>query len=438
MSHDLTSIALRPGDEGYDAAATVYTRTGTPSLVARVRQPEDIAAAIRHAVDAGLPLSVRAGGHSALGWGTNDGGVVIDVSGFDTVELLDEATGRVRIGAGALWGDVAAELAALGLSLTSGDTRSVGVGGLTTGGGIGWMVRNHGLTIDSVVAADVVTADGRALHVSDSEHADLFWGIRGGGSNFGVVTHFEYLTQRVTTVHAGVIMYAVDDVPTLLKGWAEIHRKAPEELNTTLVLMPGLGDPMPPAGAMGLICYAGSDKEAADAAFEPLLSLGTVVMAEIAEKAYADVLEEAHPPPGLRSLANNTLIEAVDDRVIDAIVRYYDGGAASRLVFLRALGGAVSRVSSDATAFAHRSAEAMVVGAVFAPGDATDAELVERLAPFDEFHALGSGSYAGFVATDTAADVARIYPPATLERLREVKRAYDPDNVFRANFNIAP
>jgi FAD/FMN-containing dehydrogenase len=438
MTHDLGPVSLRTGDEGYDAAATVYMRTGTPGLVVRARQPEDIAAAVRHAVEGDLPLSVRSGGHSAQAWGTNDGGVVIDVGGFDSIELLHEETGRVRIGTGAVWGDVAAQLGEWGLSLTSGDTKSVGVGGLTTGGGIGWMVRNHGLTIDSVVAADVVTADGRVLHTSESEHPDLFWGVRGGGGNFGVVTHFEYLAQRVTTVHAGLIMYTVDDVPGLLGAWMDVHRKAPEELNSTLVLMPGLGEPMPPAGAMGLVCFAGADKDAADAAFEPLLSLGTVVMHDIAQKAYADVLEEAHPPPGFRNLASNTLVESVDVEVIDAISRFYDAGTASRIAFVRALGGAVNRVAGEATAFPHRNVEALVVGAVFAEPDATDEELAERLRPFDELHALGVGSYAGFLGTDTPEDVRRLYPPDTLKRLQEVKRAYDPDNVFCNNFNIRP
>ena len=252
---ELADVAYRPGDEAYAAAATVYVRTGSPALVLRPRTVEQVAAAIHQAVAAGLPLSIRSGGHSVQAWGTNDGGLVIDMSAFAGVEVLDGD--RVRVGAGARWGDVASTLGSHGLSLTSGDTRSVGVGGLTTGGGIGWMVRNHGLTIDSLVAADIVTADGRALHLTETENADLFWAIRGGGGNFGVLTSFEFVAQRVTTVHAGTIMYAPDDVPGLLDGWMDAHRNGPEELNSTLVFFPELGDPMPPAGLMGLVCYAG-------------------------------------------------------------------------------------------------------------------------------------------------------------------------------------
>ena len=433
---ELVDVAYRPGDDAYAAAATVYMRTGSPELVLRPRTVEQVAGAIQQAVGAGLPLSIRSGGHSVQAWGTNDGGLVIDMSAFAGIEVLDGD--RVRVGAGARWGDVASTLGPHGLSLTSGDTRSVGVGGLTTGGGIGWMARNHGLTIDSLVAADIVTADGRALHLSDTENADLFWAIRGGGGNFGVLTSFEFVAQRVTTVHAGTIMYAPDDVPGLLDGWMDAHRNGPEELNSTLVFFPELGDPMPPAGLMGLVCYAGPDTAAAAAAFAPLLSLGTVRMSQIDEKPYADVLEEPHPPAGVRSLASNTLVERVDDRVVDAVDRYYAGGSTERMMFIRQLGGAVNRVAPDATAFAHRNVEALVLGGLFAPEDTSDDDLLARLQPFEEFHDLGVGSYPGFVATNLPEDVERIYPPATLARLREVKRANDPGNVFRNNFNIAP
>jgi FAD/FMN-containing dehydrogenase len=432
----LSDVAHQPGDEAYAAAATVYARTGSPVLVVRPQTSEQVTAAIRHAAAAGIPLSIRGGGHSVQAWGTNDGGLVIDMSALAEVEFIEDD--RVRVGGGAHWGEVATTLATRGLSLTSGDTKSVGVGGLTTGGGMGWMVRNHGLTIDSLVAADIVTADGRELHLSETDNPDLFWAIRGGGGNFGVITGFEFVPQRVTTVHAGMIMYAPDDVPGVLRGWIDAHRNGPEELNSTLVFFPGLGDPMPPAGLMGLVCYAGSDAAAAEAAFAPLLSLGTVRMSQIDEKPYVDVLEEAHPPPGVRALVSNTLVERVDDGLVDAVDRYYAGGTTERMMFVRALGGAMNRVASDATAVAHRNVEAMVVGGLFAPEDTPDEEMLKRLQPFEEFHGLGVGSYPGFVATDLPEDVERIYPPATLARLREVKRTHDPDNVFRNNFNIAP
>ena len=225
----------------------------------QARDAAEVSEAVRYAVQHDLVLSVRSGGHSGPGFSTNDDGIVIDVSRINDISVVDEATSRVRIGAGALWGDVADALGKRGLSLTSGDTKSVGVGGLTQGGGVGWMVRNHGLTIDSLVAAEIVTADGQQLRVDAATHPDLFWAIRGGGGNFGVVTHFEFTAQTGTDVHAGTIMYAPTDVPQLIKGWSQVLREAPEELNATLVLMPGFGPEMP-AGGMGMVCYADSDQ----------------------------------------------------------------------------------------------------------------------------------------------------------------------------------
>jgi FAD/FMN-containing dehydrogenase len=437
MTDDLTPITLRPGEEGYTEAATTYMHTGQPALVFRPRDAAEVKAAIQYARSHGLLLSVKSGGHSVLGFGTNDGGIVIDLSGFDSIEVLDDASGLVRIGAGAVWGDVATTLGGHGLSLTSGDTKSVGVGGLTLGGGVGWMVRNHGLTIDSLMAADIVTAGGQVLRVSGNENPDLFWAIRGGGGNFGVVTHLEFIAQPATAVHAGTITYSVDDVPALLRGWSDAHRAAPEELNSTLVLMPAFGDEMP-ATAMGLVCFAGADQAAADAAFVPLLALDNRISTEITEKAYADVLEEAQPPPGVKAMATNALVETVTDEVVAAVTEWYASGTAGQLAFIRALGGAMNRVPSDATAFAHRTVEAMIVGAAFRPVDAPDDQLVEAVRPFDAVKALGVGAYAGFLGTATEVDVAAIYPAPTRQRLAEVKRKYDPGNLFSQNFNIRP
>jgi FAD/FMN-containing dehydrogenase len=437
MTNDSTLTTLRPGDDGYVAAATTYMRTGQPAVVFRPRGADDVAAAIRHAVEHDMVLSVKSGGHSALGFGTNDGGVVIDLTALDSTEVLDDVTGRVRIGAGAVWGDVATELGARGWSLTSGDTKSVGVGGLTLGGGVGWMVRNHGLTIDNLVAADIVTASGQALRVSDSENADLFWAIRGGGGNFGVVTHLEFMAAPATAVHAGTITYSVDEVSSLLRGWCDAHRSAPEELNSTLVLMPEFGAEMP-AMATGLVCFAGADQGAAEAAFAPLLALDNLVSVEITEKAYADVLEEAQPPPDVRPMATNTLVETVTDEVVAAVTQWYGAGKTGQLAFIRALGGAMGRVPSDGTAFAHRTAEAMIVGAAFLPLDATDEQLVAAIQPFDAVKELGLGAYSGFLGTATDDDVAAIYPSQTLRRLQEVKQTYDPANVFNQNFNVRP
>lgn len=425
----IEQIAIRPGDPEYDAARTTIAGTAEPAVVLRPNDAAQVATALRHARAEGLEVAVRSGGHNPLGFGNSDGGAVIDLSRINAVEVLDDA-GLVRIGAGATWGQAAAELARHGLAITSGDTVSVGVGGLTQAGGIGWMVRKHGLTIDSVVGAEVVTASGEVVRADAGTNADLFWGLRGGAGNFGVVTAFEFQAQPVTTVHYGTIAFTLDDVPQLLKGWAETMRTAPDELTTTLVLMPGFGD-FPP-GAMLYVCYCGDDPSV----LEPLRTLGTVVSESVAETPYAEVLEEAHPPEGIVPVIGNTLVEELSGGCIDAIAAAYDGGG--RVVFLRSLGGAFGRVAATDTAFAHRAAEALVVSAKFLPPGSSESDIATARAEWQPIGAHGTGSYAGFLGSDTPEDLAALYPSETLARLTEVKRTWDPDNVFRRNFNIAP
>ena len=219
-----TSMAaevLRPGDDGYDDAARAFFATGRPAVVVRPGDPDEVATALRHAVRHDLAVSVRSGGHSPLGHSTNTGGMVIDLAHLDAVEVLDADRRLVRVGGGATWGKVSAALDPHGWALTAGDTADVGVGGLTLGGGIGWLVRRYGLAVDNLVGARVVTADGRLVTASADEHPDLFWALRGGGGNFGVVVDFDFVAQPVSTVHYGMITYQVDDPADLLRRWRE-------------------------------------------------------------------------------------------------------------------------------------------------------------------------------------------------------------------------
>ena len=435
---ELAAEVLRPGDAEYDDAARVFLGSGRPALVVRPRDPDEVAAAVTHAVAAGLEVSVRSGGHSPVGHGTNTDGMVIDLRHLDDVEILVAGSRLVRVGAGATWGRVSAELDPRGWGLTAGDTTSVGVGGLTLGGGIGWMVRKHGLAIDNLVAARVVTADGRLLTASETENPDLFWAIRGGGGNFGVVVDFDFVAQEVATVHFGTVTYRLDDPAALIAGWRDAMRVAPEELSSTLVLLPRTAGA--PAMAQVLLCYAGdpgAPVTVADAALEPLLELGAVVEASIAERRYAEVLEDAQHPPGIRLVVRNTLVPSLDAEVIAAVIAAHAGPTPTAFA-IRSLGGAFARVPADATAFAHRGAEAMVVGAVLLAETATDDEVRAALQPWRAVAELGSGSYVNFQGSDDAPDVEAAYPPATYARLAAVKAAYDPDNVFARNHNIAP
>ncbi len=434
----MAAEVLRPGDDGYDDAARVFFATGRPDLVVRPRDADEVAAAIGYAVRHDLAVSVRSGGHSPIGHSTNTGGIVIDLVHLDEVEVLDADRRLVRVGGGATWGKVSETLDPYGFALTAGDTADVGVGGLTLGGGMGWMVRRHGLAIDNLVGARVVTADGQLVTASAEEHADLFWALRGGGGNFGVVVDFDFVAQQVSTVHYGTITYQADDPADLLRRWRNAMRLAPEELSSTLALMPQMPDA--PRMANVLLCYAGAPGSAvtdADAAIEPMLELGTVVLASIAERTYSEILEEAQHPPGVRLVGRNTLVPTLGDGVIAAIEDLMEAPG-PRVVAVRSLGGAFARVPSDATAFAHRDAEAMVVGMVILPESATDADVERALVPWRTVAAYGVGTYINFQGSATDEDVAAAYPPATYHRLAAVKSAYDPGNLFALNHNIEP
>ena len=426
---------LVPGDDGYTEASCTLFAAGSPALVVRPREECEVARAVLAAARGGLALSVRSGGHGPLGHGTNDGGMVLDLRHLDSVEVVDPGRRVVRVGAGACWGTVAAALAPHGLGITAGDTASVGVGGLTLGGGVGWMVRRYGLAIDNVVAARVVLADGRTVVASADQHAGLFWALRGGGGNFGVVVSLDFVAARVGEVRFGAISYTTDAPERLVRGWRDVMRTADEELSSTLLLVPAMFGR--PAAATVLVCASHDDTAATDRAIEPLLGLGTVTETSVATVPYADVLEEGGHPPGVRVVGRNVLVPALTDDVVTDLAAVHAGEPATVLA-LRALGGAFSRVLGDATAFAHRDAEAMVVGGALVATDASDTDVDDALAGWRRVAAHGTGVYVNFQGSATEDDLRAVYPPATLDRLRAVKRAYDPRNLFDRNLNVAP
>jgi FAD/FMN-containing dehydrogenase len=450
----LPGEVLVPGVDGYaEAAATVFA-TGTPDLVVRPHDAGGVAAAVRYARAAGMDVTVRSGGHSMAGLSTHTDGMIIDLRNLSGVEVLDRAGRRVRVGAGATWGTVGTALAPYGLGLTAGDTREVGVGGLTLGGGIGWLVRRYGLAIDNLAAADLVTADGELIRADPEQHGDLFWALRGGGGNFGVVTSFEFIAQPVTTVHFGMIGFRPADLMELIAGWRDLTLTGDENLTTALNLLPSMpgqpggpdgpeapGGPGGPAGQNGpatvmlQCCYAGSD-DAAAAALRPFRALAPVTADTVRAMPYTDVLESSPVlPPGMRMEVRNALVPAVDDATAGAITDLLADGA---MIGLRGLGGAVARVVPDATAFAHRDAEALVVAGAMVPPGAPPEVAAAPLARWSQVAARGRGAYVNFLGTASGADVESVYPPATYRRLAGVKRRYDPGNVFRRTHNISP
>jgi FAD/FMN-containing dehydrogenase len=432
---DFSGEIILPEDKSYEQARATYTQIGTPALVMRPRTANDVGAAIQYAQDNSLILSVRSGGHSVAGLSTNKGGLVIDLVNMRKIEIIDLGKGLVRIEAGATWGEVAAELQKHQLALSSGDTKSVGVGGLTLGGGIGWMVRKYGLAIDSVAAAEVVTADGRILRVSATENPDLFWAIRGGGGNFGIVTHFEFAAHPLNKVFAGTIAYGLDNLSELLRTWRDYMRQATEDLSTSVTIMPSFGG-APPA-ALIMCCCAGADEEAAARALEPLRQLGAILWQDVQKKNYADVLEEAHPPEGIRIIAKNVFAQTLSDDLIQAITATLSAPG-GRVLQIRGLGGAMKRIDPTATAFPYRDSEIMLFSGTFVSPAASEAEIREALKPWETLAAYGRGAYANFLSTATDEDVAAVYSAPTYERLAKIKAAYDPQNLFNQNHNIKP
>src|SRR3954452_6909770 len=429
---------IEPGDAEYDAASGSVLASGSPAHVLRPTNVDDVRAAVGFARDTGLPLSVRGGGHGFQGFGTNAGGGVIDLRAIADVAVLDADRHLVRIGGGATWGEVATALTPYGLAISSGDTKGVGVGGLTLTGGIGWKVRKHGLALDNVVAAEVVNADGGVVRASAEEHPDLFWAVRGGGGNFGIVTAFEFRAHRTTDVFFGKVSFPATEVGDVLQGWAEYQRSAPDEVTTVVALAnPMTGGREAPVEIH--VAFDGDDAEAAAAALDPLRRLGTVLEDDVALTPYADVLQDAPtPPPGLKFVTRSAF---ADRESVPGLLRIVPDVAASEgspFLALRSVGGAVSRGADDATAYAYRQAELVFLTFAGGPAPVVEAARPALDAVWDKVAPHVHGAYANFLTSATDDEVAAIYPSRTRARLAAVKGRYDPDNLFAANHNVAP
>jgi FAD/FMN-containing dehydrogenase len=425
---------LEPGDDGFDAFPYPLA---APALIVSPSTVDDTVAAVRHAVENGLPISVRSGGHSAGMWTTAPGGLVIDLGGL--ADVVVDGT-RVTIGPGATWGSVAAALAPHELVVSSGDTATVGVGGLTLGGGVGWFVRKYGLAIDSLVSARVVTAAGDVVAASESENPELYWAIRGGGGNFGVVVEFTFEGRPLEGVVHGELSYATDDLAGLLRGFRDAMRGSPEELNATFFLLPPMG-PDAPTGPQIHVVWAGTDVEEALAAIEPLLKLEGFVEHTVTAKPYASVLMELPaPPPGApvpTIVANNGWAQTLSDDLLDALAGMISNRGAAMLM-VRFLSGAFNRVAPEQTAFAWRDAEGLVITAAFLPPGAESGLVDGANAAWQPVAAHTEGTYGNFVGSASDQVVELMYPKATLSRLARAKATWDPRNVFSQNQNVRP
>jgi FAD/FMN-containing dehydrogenase len=436
----MTGQVLTAGDDGYLEAATVAKGPGTPLAVVKPADAADAAAAVVFARDTGLDLSVRSGGHDSLGRSTNDGGLVIDLRSIADIAVDGDL---VTIGGGARWGDVATALAPHGLAISSGDTKTVGVGGLTLGGGVGWFVRLWGLAIDSLVDAEVVLADGRVVTASATSEPDLFWAIRGGGGNFGVVTRF---TFRAHALPDGVVSGAIDLAPDAELGaaftaWRDATRSAPEQLTTSYLGLPSFGDDIPPVSQIVFV-WADGDLDSAQAAIAPLLRIPGVTGHTIARMPYAEVLMDEQPDaaevdaPAIAMVDDNGFAARFDDELI-AELAAVKRELGDTVLMVRLLGGAYGRVDPAATAWGYRDTEAWLISAAFYPeGDIFDAQAPRARALWSRLDPWLTGMYGNFSSLPDP--VEKMYPPATLARLRSIKAAYDPANLFRRTHNITP
>jgi FAD/FMN-containing dehydrogenase len=441
---------LQPGDAGYDAARAVWNGAidRRPAFISRCRTTAEVAAGVRFAAENGLLLAVRAGGHSIPGWSVCEGGLMIDLSPMKGI-AVDAARCVATAEPGLLWGEYDAAVQAHGLASPGGEISHTGVAGLTLGGGIGWLSRRHGLACDNLLSAEVVLADGSVVTASEHENAELFWGLRGGGGNFGVVTRFTFRVHPVAPLVAGMVMYPAGEAVPVLRHFQAMCREAPDELSLVAALLTAPPAPfvppsfqLQPAVAVAA-CYVGDVEEGAKAV-AGLRSFGRPLVDTFGTYPYAAMQQwfDGSAPHGLHYHCRSEWLKPLDEEAMTTLA----GIAAARTspmshVLIRQMGGATGRVPTDATAFRFRDASHMLtlVGA-WEPVDAD----VERHRQWcrSSWEAMrpwsSGGGYVNHLTDESAERVREAYGTETWQRLVALKRRYDPNNLFRMNQNIPP
>ncbi|MFE6287221.1 FAD-binding oxidoreductase [Streptomyces sp. NPDC057877] len=415
---------VTPDDRRYHLLRSTYTTVGRPAVVALPESAAEVAAALRLARDQGLPLAVRSGGHGLAGTGTNAGGLVIDLSAMRRVDVLDCATRRVRVAAGARWARVAQALAPHGLAISSGDHGNVGVGGLATGGGIGWAVRHFGLTVDRVRAVEVVLADGALVRADAATEPDLLWVMRGAGAGAGIAVAFEIEAVELRTVGHAQLAVAVDPAGETLRRWEEAVARSPRELSSAVLLTARGAQPV----AFVTAVVASDDRALIREAVEPLLGIGDVLGQQAHQVPYPELVSTAHPHANtgqMPSLTTSGLLPEIGPDAARALVTAASGPQPA-LIQLRSLGGATHDPAPDDMAFPHRHQKTLVVASVFPPDDR---DTLTRAA--DGVLAHADGAYVNFESHRDADSFARAYPGPTGSRVTEPWKRYDPEGVLR-------
>jgi FAD/FMN-containing dehydrogenase/DNA-binding HxlR family transcriptional regulator len=441
---------LTPGDVGYDQARAVWNGAidRRPAFIAGCTGPADVAAALLFARERDLPVAVRGGGHSVAGNSVCDDGVVVDLSPMKAI-YVDPAARTVRAGAGLRWGEFDAATQAFGLATTGGQMSETGIAGLTLGGGLGWLMRRHGLSVDNLLSADVVLADGRTVTAAEHEHADLFWALRGGGGSFGIVTSFTYRLHVVgPEVLAGLVIWALEDAPEVLRFYREFADGAPRDVNTIVALRKA--PPLPflpvelherPVCVVALLHLG--DGEEAERALAPMRTFGRPLLDMVAPRPYTALqsIVDAGVPHGWHYYWKSAEIGPLEDAVIDTLVEHTSGIASPwSYTIMFQLGGAVADVDEYATAYSNRRAAHNVnINGVWLPHQPIrDQETEWTRGFFADLEPHQTGVYLNFLDRDDQDRVAEAFGEDTYRRLRTIKALYDPDNIFRLNHNIRP
>jgi FAD/FMN-containing dehydrogenase len=450
LESTLRGQLVRPADPDYDQARAVWNATHDrrPALVIRCAGAADVIRAVEFARSEGLQVAVRGGAHSIAGFSTSDGGVVIDTSPMQGIRV-DPAGRRAVAQPGLTWSAFDHETQAFGLAVTGGLVSSTGIAGFTLGGGIGWLLRKHGLTCDNLLSADVVTADGQLVTASEDEHPELFWALRGGGGNFGVVTSLEYRLHPVgPLVLAGAVFYAGASAVQVLRGWRDLTATLPDELTTVANILVAPPVPFLPEAVHGqavvaiLGVYAGPVEDGERAA-QPLRTLAEPVADLMGPMPYTAMQSLLDPlwPAGAQNYFTSALLDRLDDDAIDTLLAQHAAGQAPvRELHLHHGGGAMARVPADATAFAHRSVPYVLNIIARSPDRAGFEEHAgwarathQAMDPWST-----GGAYVNFTSDPAEDRIRASYPPDTYARLVAVKERYDPTNLFRLNQNIRP
>ncbi|MGH3038093.1 MAG: FAD-binding oxidoreductase [Gaiellaceae bacterium] len=435
---------LRPGENGYDEARRGFNGLidKRPALIARCRGEADIADAIAFARDAGLEISVRGGGHSVAGKCFTDGGLMIDLSLMKGI-YVDPSTRTTRVQPGVNWSELNRETQLHGLAVTGGLISTTGISGLTLGGGLGWLMAKFGLATDNLLSARVVTADGRTLTASEQENADLFWGLRGGGGNFGVVSSFEYRLHEVgPTVTGGLVAHPFDAAGDVLRFYRDFTAGAPDELTT----FAGVGHAPDGSGAkiaLAVACHVGAPEQGEED-LRPLLELGSPIMVELGPLPYTtmnSLLDDAFPTGSLNYWKSAFLSELTDEAIDELLARFASCPSPMTTALVEHFHGEVTRVPVDATAVPHREpGYNLVITSVWTDPHASEENVAwtkDTFAAMEPF--LVARRYLNYFSEDDVGDdpVRAAYGP-NYERLVQLKKEYDPENVFRLNANVAP